>query len=565
DPTKIVTELPKEAARMGYYSTICLIFNRMIGVGIFSSASAVFTNTKSIGLSLILWMIGSIICLAGVFVFVELGLTIPRWPFGRNGEKISAIRSGDGLNYFNYMLKSPLFLATCMYGITFTILENTAGNSVSFATNILDAAHITETPGKVIGIALAANTFCCLLHALSRKWGILLNNFFGTLKLSILIFVVIIGIIWINHDVAKDNFDAKTSFNFDKSPRLPFRYAEAMIFIILPFGAFHQINYVVAEVREPRKVFPRAAFAGVITVIVIYMAVNILYAAIIPKAQLFKDGGIDVMGVFMQLTLGNVMTNKNHLATFASCIKAISAFGNLIVVTFTTARVKQEIAKEGILPYSLFFAENYGVSLSSIFGRKPKSKSRSSYHTNFEKTPAATLALHWIITTILVVAPVLAIVPVPYNSTAAYSYLTTAFVYDIDVVYFVAVAFGLLCLRFTPSVRWAEKSAFKRPWISITAASILLIGCLFPLIFIWVPDPAFPQATRTSNLVPWWGGQTLAVCFLLFAFLYWVAFRFYIRIRSEREGKTLHVKREPIFKHDTGGLTQIFEIVTLQW
>jgi len=32
DPTKIISELPKEAARMGYYSTICLIFNRMIGM-----------------------------------------------------------------------------------------------------------------------------------------------------------------------------------------------------------------------------------------------------------------------------------------------------------------------------------------------------------------------------------------------------------------------------------------------------------------------------------------------------------------------------------------------------
>lgn len=32
DPTKIISELPKEAARMGYYSTICLIFNRMIGI-----------------------------------------------------------------------------------------------------------------------------------------------------------------------------------------------------------------------------------------------------------------------------------------------------------------------------------------------------------------------------------------------------------------------------------------------------------------------------------------------------------------------------------------------------
>ena len=50
--------------------------------------------------------------------------------------------------------------------------------------------------------------------------------------------------IGINRDVAKENFDLKTSFNFDNSPRLPFRYAEAFIYVILPYGSFHQINYV---------------------------------------------------------------------------------------------------------------------------------------------------------------------------------------------------------------------------------------------------------------------------------------------------------------------------------
>lgn len=224
--------------------------------------------------------------------------------------------------------------------------------------------------------------------------------------------------------------------------------------------------------------------------------------------------------------------------------------------------VKQEIAKEGVLPYSLFFAESYEFSLSNCFGRSKK-KVKSFDH---EKTPAATLALHWVLTNIFVIAPVLAIQPHPYSTAAAYAYIQTAFIYNTDVVYFVAVAGGLLCLRFTPSVRWAEKSQLKRPWLSIGAASIFFVCALFPVICIWIPDPAFPKATRTSNLVPWWAGQTLAVCLLAFSFSYWVVFRLYIRVRSAREGKTLHVRREPIFKHDVGGgLIQIFEIVTLQW
>ncbi len=109
DPTKIVSELPKESFCMGYYSAVCLIFNCMIGVGIFNSAFVMFTNIQSIGLSLVLWSIGAIMTLGGVFVFVELGLTIPRWPFGHNGEKRSAIRSGDGLNYVSVTSHRALF------------------------------------------------------------------------------------------------------------------------------------------------------------------------------------------------------------------------------------------------------------------------------------------------------------------------------------------------------------------------------------------------------------------------------------------------------------------------
>lgn len=31
DSTQFISKLPRESNRMGYYSTVCLIFNRMIG------------------------------------------------------------------------------------------------------------------------------------------------------------------------------------------------------------------------------------------------------------------------------------------------------------------------------------------------------------------------------------------------------------------------------------------------------------------------------------------------------------------------------------------------------
>ncbi len=238
------------------------------GTGIFNSGAIIFSNTQSIGISLIFWLLGAILALAGVVVYVELGLTIPRWPFGADGEKLSTPRSGESLNYvsfqdiylslsrtdsyplqFNYYLKRPLFLATCLFGIPFIIVENTAANSVSFAQDILEACNATETPGGIIGIALAANAFASLLHAISRRWGIILNNTFGTVKFLILLFIVLVGLVWMNKDVARDNYDIKTSFSTANSPKAPYRWAEAFLFAIFPYGTFHQINYAGILIR----------------------------------------------------------------------------------------------------------------------------------------------------------------------------------------------------------------------------------------------------------------------------------------------------------------------------
>ena len=62
------------------------------------SASIISQNTKSLGLSVIYWMCGSIFALAGTYIYVELGLTIPRFPW-KNGVEICTPRNGGELNY----------------------------------------------------------------------------------------------------------------------------------------------------------------------------------------------------------------------------------------------------------------------------------------------------------------------------------------------------------------------------------------------------------------------------------------------------------------------------------
>src|SRR6266536_468657 len=113
---------------------------------------------------------------------------------------------------------------------------------------------------------------------------------------------------------------------------------------------FNQANYVLGEVKNPRKIFRSATLLAVSTVCVSYMLVNIAYMIVVPAA-LQVNG--NVAEQFILLTLGRVSPyGKAHSAQILNAFMAFSSLGNVIVSTYTAARVKQEIAKEGILPFS---------------------------------------------------------------------------------------------------------------------------------------------------------------------------------------------------------------------
>jgi hypothetical protein len=98
DRFAIVEEIPVKKASLGPYTVVCLLFNRIIGSGIFNSSAAVFYNTQSIGGSLLMWLYGIVTSLSGLVLYVELGLTVPRWELA-DGTKISTPRSGAELVY----------------------------------------------------------------------------------------------------------------------------------------------------------------------------------------------------------------------------------------------------------------------------------------------------------------------------------------------------------------------------------------------------------------------------------------------------------------------------------
>lgn len=142
---QFVTELDRGSKRLGLFSCIGLICNRMLGTGVFAVSSTIFTLSGSIGLALILWAVGAIIALSGLYVYMEFGTAIPR----NGGEK----------NYLEYIFPKPRFFVTSMYAAYVFFLGWAAGNSVNTAVMFLTAANVEITTWNQRGVGVAVIAF----------------------------------------------------------------------------------------------------------------------------------------------------------------------------------------------------------------------------------------------------------------------------------------------------------------------------------------------------------------------------------------------------------------------
>ncbi|KAI9802540.1 MAG: hypothetical protein M1833_001612 [Piccolia ochrophora] len=455
----------KESQKIGVTGAVFLILNKMIGTGIFSTPSGIFAATGSVGVSLFLWLIGGILTFCGLSVFLEFGLAIPR--------------SGGEKNYLERVYRHPKLLATCVLLSQMILLGFSSGNSLAFGRYVLLASGSEEADGwKARGIAIACITFAVVLHSTLPKWGIRLFNVLGVFKVVILLFIVFAGFAAIAGHRKVPN-----PHNFDNAFRLEsgdgyggggaYAYATAILRIVYSYKGWENANYVLGEIKNPQKTLKIAAPLAVGGVTILYVLANVAYFAAIPKSDL-ANSEVIVAGLFFRNVFGD-SAGARSLPAFV----ALSNLGNVLAVSFAHARLNQEFAKEGLLPYSRFWA--------SI---KPFN------------APATALFLHWLITVIILVAP---------PAGPAYNFIVDLYTYPGAWINgFVAA--GLIYLQYKKSENWTS------PFHTFLPVSILyLLANIFLAVVPFIP----PTGESDPDGYPYFVFPIVGVGVLLLGVLYW--------------------------------------------
>jgi len=551
----------------------CLIMNRTVASGVFRQPTNILQLTGNSGLAITFWIVGGLIVLCITTTWTELALTVPRNYISRSGvmQWVSTPTSGGDKNYLEYIYERPRLHMTCVFGVSFIIFGNMAHNAIQFGAYMTQATNPTcassaclDEPGmkaQVLGWAIAANTIVSFINVLTRRWGIFLNNAFALFKVSFLVVVAFLGIGWghMHGDGCR-----QISFENRDGPRQFGDIAHALVYVIFPYSGFEQPFYVLSEVAQPKKVFARAVVLTMTTALVLYPLVNVGLLCATPYYGSLSLPDNLAISLFSRISDPTGQTQPNgRLLQAMNAILAMFIFGNLQAQTYTGSRVKQEIAKEGIIPFSMFFA----ASSETLLSRWSSSSSRQSTQIDLDRphpelAPIAATALHWAVESILILA-----VGIPLSVSVAYNALTFMRTYVIVVLLGVLTADGLLYLKcgFTPrhqqdreGKKWKSLSQWT-PWLDplpvIVAAAVLtfLVGAVFA--------PPSPQ-TQNSSLergIPWWLPPLVGLSSFVFGFLWWVGVRF----REWSKHLKLETRKLP-YIHNEPGQDPIQKVVVVE-
>ncbi|KAK3721139.1 hypothetical protein LTR37_003429 [Vermiconidia calcicola] len=564
-----VDHAPREQSKIGRWSLIALILNRTIGSGIFLTPHRVLAGTGCVGGALFLWTLGALISLCGLYVWLECGLSMPQRRVQGEMEPRGVPRSGGEKNFLEFMFPNdnprlPHIRTTCSFAIMFILMYNLSGNALSFGLQVMTASgrynrDTEEVPDRAtaIGIAIAALSLVVLLHTFSRKGGILLNNIFAIIKVALLLAIIGMGIAkalgWSggSADVIKNNF-TKDVWKTQRSDVAS--WSDSLMLCMYAFSGFEQPFYVLAETKSPRKYFPRYTVLAMLIAMVLFF-----YLLVVDKGQVLPQtaNGPPNTQDLATLFFDRLFADEHEKATRAmAAIIAVSIFGNLWVMTFTAARVKQEIAKEGILPWSLYIASAYRTPYGLMKSMISRSKLLDE---EVEQAPTLAFGLHWLTSVFLiaVTAPIT-------DPRRSYSVLVSLYTYTIVTVLGCWVSFGLLLTKARKSNwHWQQRRRY-RPWLSPAHAIIYFAATAFMLVATFIPPQRGSPFHESVSGLPWYVVPLIGITAPLWGLLWFWG----LLMHQWRIGRQLVVRREAYWAPDpdfTHEYVQLAEIVDHTW
>lgn len=322
---------------LGLVDSVLLLVSGVIGSSIFLTAKDIATPLPQPELFLLVWVLGALISLCACFAFAELGSMFPD-----SGGQYIYLREAYG-DLIAFLYGWMLFAVANGGTIAALSVASAAyvGQVVPFVSQehvVFSMVGIVVTRAHLFGLVLIAVLTC--VNVLGLRWGALLQNVSTLTKFTAMAAFVTLGFA-----IGKGNWSNFHAHGVPLSTGLgPAQLISAMgVGLIAVFWAYDgwvYITWVAGEVKNPRRNVPLAMVLGVLTVGVIYIAMNLTYIYAMPLKEIAKNETI-VHAAAMVLF-------SPQAAMWLSLMIAVSCFSAAATCTLAGARVYMAMAQDGV-------------------------------------------------------------------------------------------------------------------------------------------------------------------------------------------------------------------------
>ncbi len=316
---------------------IAIVVADMVGVGVFTSLGFQVKDIPSGFSILLLWTVGGVVALCGVFSYGELGAMFPR-------------SSGE----YNFLKRA--------FHPAFGFVAGWVSATVGFAAPVALAAMAFGEYGKSIlpnapPIALAIGVVW--LVSLVQLTGV---RHSGTFQLIATILKVLLIIAFLLAGFAIGTPQpisfAPQASDFAFIASAPF--AISLVFVMYSFSGWNAATYIIGEMRLPERNLPRAMLAGTLIVMVLYVALNAVFLHTAPISNL--AGQLDVArisGSYIFGKFGGRIVSAMICFGLISSISAMMWIGPRVMMTMgediPALRVFARRSTSGAPAYAILF------------------------------------------------------------------------------------------------------------------------------------------------------------------------------------------------------------------
>lgn len=281
---------------------LAVIIGNTIGSGIFRTPGQIASHLPNVWLFLSVWVIGGMYALLGAVQIAELGTMLPR-----SGGQYVFARHALG-EYAGFICGWSDWISTC-------------GSAAAVAIVIGEFSRVLLPVfrGWEIALGIAITVLFGMLQWRGIAWGSSSQNITSFLKALAFVALIVACFIF-GKGMAGSTAVTPVPAGF----ALIGAFVISLQSVIFTYDGWTGVVYFSEEVEQPGKNIPRSLFAGILSIVAIYLLVNIALLYVLPIG---KIAGQDfAMGLAANEVFGKHGDTVFRSLTILSMLSALNAY-----------------------------------------------------------------------------------------------------------------------------------------------------------------------------------------------------------------------------------------------